>query len=99
LDSTIQCFHLVASDTGDVALDDGVVIRPEDEGEEDDDRDVGKRFPHLANNIHYIPHLYQDDGGEVKTNVTIHKQIADLLEDKGMTGMTLNVRLTSCPSQ
>lgn len=29
----------------------------------------------------------------LKANVTIHKQISDLLEESGMTGMTLNVSL------
>lgn len=34
-----------------------------------------------------------DNTGKVKANVTFHRQILDLVERSGRTGITLNVRI------
>ncbi|KAH7927378.1 hypothetical protein BV22DRAFT_1127415 [Leucogyrophana mollusca] len=71
---SVKCIRLITPDNNQ-PLDDGIIV--DSQNADDDEKDMGL-----------------DDGTtghtEVKANRTIHKQVSDLLEEAGSTGMTLN---------
>lgn len=86
--ATVLCLRLV--DETSTVSGDGVVVVPPIVGNEEDNLGKSRSF-HLLD----VTNFSLGSGG-FKLNVTVHKQISDLLEEAGTAGMTLTVVLTLC---
>lgn len=83
----VKCFRLVTSEN----KPEGVILdtQEDDEAEEEEKAGLASEYRCLSKQRSDID-TRKVSG--VKMNVTIHKQILDLLEESGTRGMTLSVR-------
>lgn len=84
--TAVKCFRLV-EDIPSPLLDGAVVVT--DLEDDIEDSDLGWLFMIVW--LHRLIASTVTVQNGVKMNITVHKQIVDLLEGSGMRGMTLNV--------
>lgn len=88
--TAVKCFRLV-EDAPSPLLDGAVVVT--DLEDDVEDIDLGWLFT-IVWLIHRLTESTVTVQNGVKMNITIHKQIVDLLEGSGTRGMTLNVSIS-----
>ena len=88
--TAVKCFRLV-EDAPSPLLDGAVVVT--DLEDDVEDIDLGWLFT-IVWLIHRLTVSTVTVQNGVKMNITIHKQIVDLLEGSGTRGMTLNVSIS-----
>jgi oxalate---CoA ligase len=88
--TTVKCFRLV-EDTPSPLLDGAVVVS--DLEDDIEDSDLGWLFM-IVWLLHRLTASTVAVQYGVKMNITVHKQIIDLLEGSGTRGLTLNVSIS-----
>ena len=80
----VKCFRLVTEDVRQV--EEEAVLPSETDGEKDEGKVVSRGF---------LPQCLHSIAGQegIKVNVTVHRQIVDLLAYAGAEGLTLQVRV------
>lgn len=89
INAMVKCFRLVTPEESPKRDEEEGVIVQVQEADDDDGSPLGLSLPASRTNI--LMSLLIGEPNGVKMNLSIHKQILNLLEESGTMGMTLNV--------